>query len=900
MSALLELKKHIYYEKEIDFESELAKDLSSRLLRYLTQIKKIGKTFNQDSFKITSLTEKPFYKFDITTQLLEREYIEEIRAYIKNEKIPNSVSVSKKTDIWSLKRRDNKFEDKTFIDEIIESKKKITCNICEGSGAATCDDCNGYGKLTCGDCSGDGRCTSCDGRGEKDCYKCGGNGKDNCNKCHGSGVCAVCNGRGKSVNCPDCRGIGGNLDVVFGSNFGDVTGFFSAGKCVKCKGKGQIVCKKCDGGGILSCSPCNASGKCSRCGGTGEVVCKKCNGSGKIPCVKCNKTGYLVSLLKLSEKFKINSENFEDGHEDYNQIYKLVHDNQYIQKYNFTGDLAGKLIQSDFLNNIPLISLQKFLISHQKSIDEIVSKKTQIDKQQFKVLKIEAFHIKYSVDNEEYECWYVFTKNDKKYSSGEYVLFDISSPLKVEAFEIAHNARKKIDEKKYSSAYNTLQELEKIDIPNFKLEELKEIVLSKLRKVFISGALVPILPIAGLFSILYGVIFKKIQFDLSFLIFIGLFSVFGVLSSFIFGTVFNKKWKSKKFKAGIITNSILLGLLTLNPFFPDNIYSPITNVYSGYLGVDNNKMTDNSYEKKEKDNKLQDSNINLKTYEGTLDAHGEAFGLTKNGKYIIGIDFDWSKTKQELRDKLDLYLFMNVKIKGIQTSSSKYPSIDANNKHFIIEKLQPLSLQKGDLVGNLFIKDTFNVCIRATVGDYYLKVDTNSKLKKYYKYLLNVFYTKHVENVKISKIELRVKGIIEKHKNGKQFIIFNSMTGNDFFEKFVKDNPYTGKSITYFKNGKKSSLVTRKEGKFHGKCIDWYENGQVSYEITYKNGKRTKFLSWHKNGKKYQDCSSYIDEKRNGKLITWYENGIKKEETNYLKGKVIGKILRWDKNGKEK
>ncbi len=736
MSALLELKKHIYYEKEIDFESELAKDLSSRLLRYLTQIKKIGKTFNQDSFKITSLTEKPFYKFGITTQLLEREYIEETRAYIKNEKIPNSVSVNKKTDIWSLKRRDNKFEDKTFIDEIIESKKKITCNICEGSGAATCDDCNGYGKLTCGDCSGDGRCTSCDGRGEKDCYKCGGNGEESCNKCHGSGVCTVCKGSGKSVrygkieNCSDCRGIGGNFDVIFGTNFGGVTGVFSAGKCSKCKGKGKIVCKTCKGNNVLSCSACNASGKCSRCGGSGEVVCKKCNGSGKIPCVKCNKTGYLVSLLKLSEKFKINSENFEDGHEDYNQIYKLVHDNQYIQKYNLTGDLAGKLIQSDFLNNIPLISLQKFLISHQKSIDEIVSKKTQIDKQQFKVLKIEAFHIKYSVDNEEYECWYVFTKNDKKYSSGEYVLFDISSPLKVEAFEIAHNARKKIDEKKYSSAYNTLQELEKIDIPNFKLEELKEIVLSKLRKVFISGALVPILPIAGLFSILYGVIFKKIQFDLSFLIFIGLFSVFGVLSSFIFGTVFNKKWKSKKFKAGIITNSILLGLLTLNPFFPDNIYSPITNVYSGYLGVDNNKMTD-------------------------------------------------------------------------------------------------------------------------------------------------------------------------------------------------KNNPYTGKSITYFTNGKKRSLVIRKEGKLHGKCIDWYENGQVRYEMTYKNGNRTKLLGWYKNGQmsiegnrlngishgkyfewyengKKKKEIDFKDGDKNGIYMEWYENGIKKIETNYLKGKVIGKILRWDKNGKEK
>ena len=63
------------------------------------------------------------------------------------------------------------------------------------------------------------------------------------------------------------------------------------------------------------------------------------------------------------------------------------------------------------------------------------------------------------------------------------------------------------------------------------------------------------------------------------------------------------------------------------------------------------------------------------------------------------------------------------------------------------------------------------------------------------------------------------------------------------------DTPYTGKTISLYKNGKLSRERKYKKGKAHGLWVYWHNNGQKYSEGNYKNGKLDGLVSeWFENG----------------------------------------------------
>ncbi len=288
--------------------------------------------------------------------------------------------------------------------------------------------------------------------------------------------------------------------------------------------------------------------------------------------------------------------------------------------------------------------------------------------------------------------------------------------------------------------------------------------------------------------------------------------------------------------------------------------------------------------------------------EGTLRGEGEYLGLEKKGETLYCIEFDWSKASKELREKMDFFNLMSVSIKGVVIDYKNKPTcgtreidsyIDANNKNFEIEKSEPLSSKRGKIEGFLF-----NNFITTNTGVYYLKAEPKNPLKKCLDFVNSQIisfpskYEREFDGIKCT-----VEGLIEKHKNGNQFIILNSWEGNENLKKIIKDKPFNGEYITYYyKNGQKKSRKFYKDCMLQGESFEWFEDGQVKYEITYKNGKRESFFSWFNNGNKHQECY-YINGKRNGKLITWYDNSKKASEINYLNGKEDGEFIWWKKNG---
>ncbi len=161
----------------------------------------------------------------------------------------------------------------------------VDCHVCHGSGQ--CRDCRGQGRTRCTECGGDGRCRHCGGSGKILCRECHGNGKiwissgrshwEKCNKCGGAGY----------APCPKCSSTGMNVTrYVFGASKNAA----GSGRCTKCDGTGELVCKTCEGSG--NCTACNGSGRetCSHCNGNGD--CPNCDGTGKVTCRRCEGSGW--------------------------------------------------------------------------------------------------------------------------------------------------------------------------------------------------------------------------------------------------------------------------------------------------------------------------------------------------------------------------------------------------------------------------------------------------------------------------------------------------------------------------------------------------------------------------------------------------------------------------------
>ncbi|RMG83630.1 MAG: toxin-antitoxin system YwqK family antitoxin, partial [Bacteroidetes bacterium] len=66
---------------------------------------------------------------------------------------------------------------------------------------------------------------------------------------------------------------------------------------------------------------------------------------------------------------------------------------------------------------------------------------------------------------------------------------------------------------------------------------------------------------------------------------------------------------------------------------------------------------------------------------------------------------------------------------------------------------------------------------------------------------------------------------------------------------FYLDKPFTGTSVAYFPDGKKSASIDYVAGKKHGIYRKWFEDGTLSFESHYSNGKQHgETKSWWRNG----------------------------------------------------
>ena len=82
--------------------------------------------------------------------------------------------------------------------------------------------------------------------------------------------------------------------------FGTSKNAAGTGRCTKCEGTGELVCKTCEGTG--NCAACNGSGRetCSHCNGNGD--CPNCDGSGKVTCRRCEGSGWYQTFSMYDAK----------------------------------------------------------------------------------------------------------------------------------------------------------------------------------------------------------------------------------------------------------------------------------------------------------------------------------------------------------------------------------------------------------------------------------------------------------------------------------------------------------------------------------------------------------------------------------------------------------------------
>lgn len=98
---------------------------------------------------------------------------------------------------------------------------------------------------------------------------------------------------------------------------------------------------------------------------------------------------------------------------------------------------------------------------------------------------------------------------------------------------------------------------------------------------------------------------------------------------------------------------------------------------------------------------------------------------------------------------------------------------------------------------------------------------------------------------------------------------------------------FTGKWITYFVNGQKSTEIDYKDGEYNGMYTSFYSNGQKSYEQHYVNGViQGPDQGWHENGRQSY-TGQYANDRQDGLWIWWNPDGTKQKELMYKMGKPL-------------
>ena len=110
--------------------------------------------------------------------------------------------------------------------------------------------------------------------------------------------------------------------------------------------------------------------------------------------------------------------------------------------------------------------------------------------------------------------------------------------------------------------------------------------------------------------------------------------------------------------------------------------------------------------------------------------------------------------------------------------------------------------------------------------------------------------------------------------------------------------PYSGKFIDYYPDGKKEGEGVLMNGRLEGLRTTWYHNGNKKFEIEYVKGFPDGMeIQYYENGQ-IQHKGIIRNNVEDGLWTQWFENGEKKHETTFLKGKPHGEDRSYWPNGK--
>ena len=111
--------------------------------------------------------------------------------------------------------------------------------------------------------------------------------------------------------------------------------------------------------------------------------------------------------------------------------------------------------------------------------------------------------------------------------------------------------------------------------------------------------------------------------------------------------------------------------------------------------------------------------------------------------------------------------------------------------------------------------------------------------------------------------------------------------------KFIKSDKEDIR-VSFYKSGKKKSLIHVKNSQVHGECIDWYENGHIKWKRFYDSGNSIKqSTNYDKDGNRIK-----IDDFTDGSFTEFYPNDIPRLKRSdklyidyYLNGQVKSSII---------
>ena len=113
-----------------------------------------------------------------------------------------------------------------------------------------------------------------------------------------------------------------------------------------------------------------------------------------------------------------------------------------------------------------------------------------------------------------------------------------------------------------------------------------------------------------------------------------------------------------------------------------------------------------------------------------------------------------------------------------------------------------------------------------------------------------------------------------------------------------QDIPFTGKAVAYYRNGRKMTEISYKDGKQDGLKSHWYESGQKWVERNYKDGKmHGPYNWWYESGLKKTE-GNFEEGELHEHVIGWYDNGQTRDEAFYIGG-FMDSIIVWKPDGEK-